>query len=107
MQRTLIALVLAVSLSGCVARTLADVAMAPVKVVSKGVDLATTSQSEADENRGRALRKLEERYGKLERAYFKADKRCAGGDSEACAKKDAIASEMEAIRPQLPVRSDD
>ena len=39
----------AVMLPGCLAKTVVDVATAPVKVVSKGVDLATTSQSEADE----------------------------------------------------------
>ena len=45
-------LILSVALSGCIG-TLVDVATAPVKVVSKGVDLATTSQSERDEKRGR------------------------------------------------------
>lgn len=110
MNRPLSSLILAACLAplagGCVAKTLVDVATAPVKVVSKGVDLATTSQSEADENRGRELRKLEERYGKLEREYGKADKRCSGGDEKACARRDAIVSEMDEIRPQLPVRAD-
>ena len=41
-------------LSGCLG-TVADVVTAPVKVVSKGVDLATTSQSESDEKRGRVM----------------------------------------------------
>ena len=44
-------------LSGCIASAVGAVVTAPVKIVSKGVDLATTSQSEADENRGRAMRK--------------------------------------------------
>src|SRR5688572_24932929 len=47
------------ALSGCVASTLANVVTAPVKVASSAVDLATTSQSEADEKRGRELRKRE------------------------------------------------
>ncbi len=55
----------AFTLSGCytVAKTAVGVATLPVKVVSKGVDLATTSQSEADEARGREMRKAEEAYG--------------------------------------------
>jgi hypothetical protein len=47
-----------------VASTAVDVATLPVKAVAKGVDLATTSQSEADEKRGRAMRQAEEEYGK-------------------------------------------
>lgn len=63
-------LLLPLTLSACVtsiARTAVDVVTLPVKVVSKGVDLATTSQSEADEKRGRALRQAEEAAGKRER----------------------------------------
>lgn len=56
-----------VLLQGCLAKTAWNVATAPVKVASKGVDLATTSQSEADEKRGRALRKQEEARGRLAR----------------------------------------
>ncbi|MGI8931576.1 MAG: hypothetical protein ACR2FK_04240 [Sphingomicrobium sp.] len=59
------------ALSGCVVSTIAstavDVVTLPVKAVSKGVDLATTSQSEADEKRGRDLRKAEEDAGKRAR----------------------------------------
>lgn len=43
-------------LNGCLVRAAADVVTAPVKVVSAGVDAATTSQSEADAKRGRELR---------------------------------------------------
>lgn len=61
----------AVTLSGCVvasvAETAVDVAKLPVKVVSAGVDAATTSQSEADEKRGRELRKAEEERGRQAR----------------------------------------
>jgi len=60
-----ILLLAALLLSGCsVARTAVDVATIPVKIVSSGVDAATTSQSEADEKRGRQLRLLEERCRK-------------------------------------------
>ena len=44
-------------------QTAVDVVKLPVKVVSAGVDAATTSQSEADEKRGRELRKAEEKAG--------------------------------------------
>ena len=68
---------LPLALSGCVVSTLAstvvDVVTLPVKVVAKGVDLATTSQAEADQNRGRALRKAEEEAGKRQRLW---DKQC-------------------------------
>lgn len=67
-MRVLILPVLPLALSGCVVASVADAAVdvvtLPVDVASKGVDLATTSQSEADENRGRELRKAEERAGK-------------------------------------------
>ena len=67
--------ILPFALSGCVVSTLAstavDVVTLPVKVVTKGVDLATTSQAEADQNRGRALRKAEEAAGKQQRLWEK------------------------------------
>jgi hypothetical protein len=93
-------------LGGCVARTLVDVATAPVKVASKAVDLATTSQSEADQKRGRELRKREERYGKLEREWRKQDGLCAKGDVDACSARDAIVRELDALRPTIPVEPD-
>jgi hypothetical protein len=65
-------LALPLSLGGCVASTIADVVTLPVKAVSKTVDLATTSQSEADEKRGRALRQAEEAAGKAQRAWERA-----------------------------------
>ncbi len=71
-------------LSGCIVRTAVDVVTAPVRVVSKGVDMATTSQSEADEKRGRDLRRREERLGSLEREYQRHNARCARGDENAC-----------------------
>lgn len=45
------------TLPGCVAKTALGVATLPVKATSKAADWATTSQDEADRNRGRALRK--------------------------------------------------
>ena len=51
---------------GCV-RTVASVVTAPVKVVSKTADWATTSQDEADRNAGRKARKEDEKRSKEER----------------------------------------
>jgi hypothetical protein len=79
-MRVLILPVLPLALSGCivaqVADTAVDVVTLPVKAVSAGVDAATTSQSEADEKRGRELRKAEEKAGKEAR---ERDKRCRQG----------------------------
>ncbi len=61
---------------GTVAKTAVDVATLPVKVVSAGVDAATTSQAEADQRRGRELRKEEERRG---REWRLAQERCRKG----------------------------
>ena len=67
-MRVLLALSLVPSLSGCVVASVADAAVdvvtLPVDVAAKGVDLATTSQSEADEKRGREIRKAEEKAGR-------------------------------------------
>ena len=67
-------------LSGCVvgtvAKTAVDVVTLPVKAVSAGVDAATTSQKEADEKRGRELRRQDEERGKQFRL---AQDRCRKG----------------------------
>ena len=89
-------------LTGCVAKAAFDLATAPVKVAGKAVDVATTSQSEADENRGRKLRKREERYGALERDYSKQIDRCGNGNISACDKADEIRAEMDDLRPFIP-----
>jgi uncharacterized lipoprotein YajG len=54
-------------LSGCLVRTAANVVTLPVKAVGAGVDAVTTSQSEADQRRGREIRRQEERLGRLQR----------------------------------------
>ena len=72
-MRILILAVLPLALSGCVVGTIAstavDIATIPVKVAAAGVDAATTSQSEADQNRGRKVRKAEEAAGKRDREW--------------------------------------
>jgi isocitrate lyase len=79
MKRALL-LVLPALLSGCVvgtvARTAVDVATLPVKVASAGVDAVTTSQKEADEKRGREMRKQDEERGRQARL---AEARCRKG----------------------------
>lgn len=58
-------------LGGCIVGAVADTAVGvvtlPVKAASKSVDLLTTSQSEADEKRGRAIREREECMGEEQR----------------------------------------
>jgi hypothetical protein len=63
-MRLLILPALAFAASGCIAKTALDVATLPVKVASTGLDVATTSQAEADQKRGRQVRKHEECLGK-------------------------------------------
>jgi hypothetical protein len=68
-------------LCGCivadVAKTAVQVATFPVKMASAGIDAATTSQSEADEKRGRELRKADERRAREARAAEESAKRAA------------------------------
>ena len=73
-------LLLPLALGGCVvssvAKTAFDVATLPVRAVSAGVDAVTTSQAEADQKRGREIRKQEELRG---RQLREMDDRCRKG----------------------------
>jgi isocitrate lyase len=73
-------LMAAIPLSGCVVGTIAstavDVVTLPVKAVSAGVDAATTSQAEADQRRGRAIREAEQERGRQLRLL---EQRCRRG----------------------------
>ena len=62
MKRALLLLPL-LATTGCVS-TAKTIVTAPFKAVGQAADWATTSQDEADRNRGRALRKAEERARK-------------------------------------------
>jgi len=79
MKRAIVILLPAL-LGGCVvgtvAKTAVDVVTLPVKVASAGVDAVTTSQSEADEKRGREARKQDEERGRQVRL---AQERCRKG----------------------------
>jgi hypothetical protein len=92
----------ALILPGCIARTAVDVVTAPVKVASKGVDLAATSQSEADEKRGRDLRKRQEELGKLERRYDRQLDECRDGNDRACFQAKETYSEIQILLRDNP-----
>lgn len=89
-------------LSGCIARAAVDVVTLPVRAAGEVVDVATTSESERDEKRGRELREREERLGKLERRYGEEIDDCRDGDEDACADARATWAEMEDLRARLP-----
>ncbi len=74
MPRILAVACLPLLLSGCIVHTAYDVATAPVRAGSKVVDWTTTSQSEADRNYGRKMRKKEAREGREARKRAKQDK---------------------------------
>jgi hypothetical protein len=80
-------------LGGCVS-IVKDVVTAPIKIVSKTADVLTTSQAEADEKRGREMRKREERLGKLARKADKARDDCADGEEKACDEYEALEAEI-------------
>ena len=96
----LLALAAAALLQGCVARTAASVVTAPVRVVGQGADWMTTSQSEADEKRGRAMRQREERLGRLNREYQRHGNQCARGDADACEQARDDRAEIEDLRAE-------
>jgi uncharacterized lipoprotein YajG len=79
-MRRLMVLAAGLMLNGCVAQLAADVITAPIKVASKTVDVLTTSQAEADRNRGRDIRKQEERAAKDQKKAEKEAKRRARDD---------------------------
>jgi len=91
----------AIALSGCLARTAIDVLTLPVKVASAGVDAVTTSQSEADQKRGREIRQREERIGKLEREFYKLQGKCLDGDRRACERQVAVRAQMDTLSPAV------
>lgn len=66
MRRLLVPVLLAPLLGGCVSTAVA-VVKAPFQVAGAAVDAVTTSQDEADRNRGREIRKQEEREAKERR----------------------------------------
>lgn len=93
-MRVVLSLLCLPLLSGCVASVVGDVVTAPIKVASKTADVLTTSQSEADEKRGRAMRQHEERLGKLSRKAQVAREDCEDGERDACKRLDELEEEI-------------
>lgn len=91
-------------LSGCIASTAASIVTAPVKVGAKvgagAVDLATTSQAEADRNRGRAMRKRDEKIARLEKRYNRRLAACNRGETAACAEANQLSGEITQLRTE-------
>ena len=74
-MRLILLVVAPLLLTACLARTAVDIVTLPVKAVSAGVDAVTTSQSEADERRGREMRQQEEREGREARRREREERR--------------------------------
>lgn len=89
LRNTALAALAALALSGCLAKTATKVVTAPMRIASGAIDMATVSQSEADERRGRELRKRQEELRALERERTKQQRRCENGNARAC---DSVAS---------------
>ena len=99
-MRVLIAALLAAPLlAGCVS-AVKTVVTAPVKAVGQVADWSTTSQDEADRNRGREMRKREEELGKLSRQRDKAAERCRSGNEDQCERAEVLDHEIEAVMAQ-------
>ena len=103
MPRAVLLLPLAFLVQGCLAKAALDVATLPVKAASRAVDLATTSQSEADEKRGREIRRREAELAKLERRYEEEREDCERGDANACEDARETYAEIERLLPSVPV----
>lgn len=88
-----------VLLSGCVS-TAKTVVSAPFKATGKIVDWSTTSQDEADRNRGRALRERDERLEELNGQRAKAERKCRQGQPSQCQRAEALTHEMDALLAQ-------
>ena len=90
MSKKLILIPAMLALSGCgVAGAAIDLASAPVRGTSRAleagstvVDVMTTSDSERDQQRGREIRRREERLGELDREYGKQSAKCERGSDE-------------------------
>ncbi len=95
MRILIVAVLAAPLLAGCVS-AVKTVVTAPVKAVGQVADWSTTSQDEADRNRGRELRKREERVGKLSRQRDKAAEKCRDGNEEECRRAEILDHEIEA-----------
>ena len=95
----------ALALQGCLAKTAVSAVTLPVKVASSAVDVATTSQAEADQKRGREIRQREEQLGRLRRDYDKQIDQCGDGNQNACEQARRTYAQMQQLMPGVPVES--
>lgn len=79
--------VVAISLSGCLAKTAIDVATTPLKIAENTADLAHTGNAER-----------EHRLDQLKRDYSEQIGECGNGKMAACDKADKTRKEMEKLR---------
>jgi hypothetical protein len=82
-------------LSGCAVSAATKLVTAPIRVASKAVDLATTSQS--DEKRGRKMRERDDKIGKLLRKRDRYARDCPES-STACIRAQGIEAEIQEER---------
>lgn len=76
----------ALTLSGCIARTAANVVTLPVRAGAQAADWATTSQDEADRNYGRKMREQEERDAReRKKAQKQHERECRRAGYSNCA----------------------
>ena len=101
--RSIAVVAAALALQGCLAKTAVDVVTLPVKVASSAVDVATTSQSEADQKRGREIRQREEQLGRLQRDYDRQMERCGDGNQGACEDARKTYAQMQLLMPGVPI----
>lgn len=87
---------IAILLGGC-ASTAKTVVTTPFKAAGKVVDWTTTSQEEADRNRGKKLRERDQRLGKLEKQRQQSAKRCDKGDQRQCQRAQLLSHEIDAL----------
>ena len=96
MRAIIIAVAALPLLSGCIS-AVKTVVTAPVKAVGQVADWTTTSQDEADRNRGREMRQREEQLGKLSRQRDKAAEKCRDGNEDQCQRAELLEHEIEAV----------
>ena len=77
----------ALALSGCLAKTVIDVATAPVRIAGNAADLATVSKAER-----------EAQMDRLKHRYSEQIEDCGNGKMAACDKADKTRKEMEKLR---------
>jgi hypothetical protein len=76
--RSLLLLSLPLLLGGCLVSAAKTIITAPIKATGAVIDATTTSQEEADRNRGRAARKAEEQAERDARRAEKAQREAQG-----------------------------